>query len=121
MNSALPMRMVRMAKPFYGKCIQAEGVTDILMPKPAFLAIYEKGLKKAVTLRGLNSLIATGLGKKVDGKIALLKPDPLSSGLQGFTMSRMSLPIYENTRCGRGIVGQIELRDKTRISRAIDA
>jgi hypothetical protein len=53
MNSVLPMRMVRKAKPFYGKCAKAEGVTDILMPKSAFLAIYEKGLKKAVTLREL--------------------------------------------------------------------
>lgn len=52
------------------RCTKAEGVTDIPMPKSAFLAIYQNGLKNAGYFYGTSiHRIRRCLGKKVDGKI----------------------------------------------------
>jgi hypothetical protein len=52
------------------KCTKAEGVTDTPMPKSAFLAIYQNGLKNAGYFCGTSiHRRRRYLGKKVDGKI----------------------------------------------------
>jgi hypothetical protein len=56
------------------KCIKVEGVTDVLMPQSAFLAIYQNGLKMAGYFYRISiHRIRRYLGKRIDGKILLLK------------------------------------------------
>lgn len=59
-------------QPILHKCTKVKGVTDRLMPKSAFLAIYESTLKNARYLCGTSiHAIRRLLGKKVDGEILL--------------------------------------------------
>lgn len=56
-------------RPVLRKCTKAEGVMDELMPKSAFLAIYESTMKNAGCLCGTSiHTIRRELGKKVDSE-----------------------------------------------------
>ena len=68
MNSVSSIPKVRKTA-ILRKCIKAEGITDELMPKSAFLAIYQNSLKNVGYFYGTSiHSIWRGLGKKVDGK-----------------------------------------------------
>jgi hypothetical protein len=47
------MPRVRKTKAIFTEMHKADGVTDALMPKSAFLAIYQNSLKLPVTFAGL--------------------------------------------------------------------